>query len=124
VRILADLPPAEGKARAQANSDLPAVVTGTEYEGIDTMSPTTTLSGEDGEEWRLDPDAVTSSKDLDSSLPPTSAEKVTGPSVIVATNTVASDVVDTVKKFPGAFTTMMTEGQWLGQTPAEYIAMV
>jgi hypothetical protein len=76
VRSPADLPPAEGKARAGANSDLPVVVRENEYEEIDTMSPTTTLNDEDGEEWRFDPDAATisSGKNLDSSFL-TSTEK-------------------------------------------------
>jgi len=102
------------------------VVTENEYEDIETMSATTTLNDEDGEEWRFDPDAVTvsGSKNLDTSFPPTSTEKMTHPPVIDVTKRIASDVVDAVHKSSGAFVTMMTEGQWPGQTPAEYIAMV
>jgi hypothetical protein len=98
-----------------------------EYGDINTMSPTTTLNdedGEDGEEWRFDPDTVTvsSSKNLDSNLSPTGTENMThAPDV---TKDTASDVVHAVNKYSGAFITMMTEGEWPGQTPAQYIAMV
>lgn len=126
MRSPADLPPAEGKVRAGADSDLPVVFTDNECADIDKMRSTTTLHDEDGEEWRLDPDAATlsSSKNVDSGFPPTSTEKMTRPLVIDVTKKIASDVVDAVHKSSGAFVTMMTEGQWPGQTPAEYIAMV
>jgi hypothetical protein len=126
VRSPADLPPAEGKAQAVANLDLPVVITGNESQEIDTMSPTPTLDDEDGEEWRFDPNATTisSSKDLDSNLSPTSTEKMTHPPVVDIMEMVASNVMDAVHKSFGAFVTMMTKGQWPGQTPAEYIAMV
>ena len=87
------------------------------------MSPITTLNDEDGEEWRLDPDAVTvpSGKNQDGGF---STEKMTRAFVIDSTTKIASNVVDAVNKSSGAFMTMMAEGQWPGQTPAEYIAMV
>jgi len=102
------------------------VITGNDSQEFDTTSPTTTLDDEDGEEWRFDPDAATisSSKNLDSNFSPTSAEKTTHPPVVDLMKTVASNVMDAVNKSSGAFVTMMTQGQWPGQTPAEYIAMV
>ncbi len=126
MRSPVDLPPVEGKARAGPISDQPVVITENGSEEIGTTSPTTTFNDEDGEEWRFDPDAATvsSSKNLDSSSSPTSTEKMTGPPVVGITKMVASDVVGAVKKSAGDFLTMMTEGQWPGQTPAEYIAMV
>lgn len=126
VRSPADLPPVEGKARAGAISDLPVVITEDDFEEIGTMSPTTTLVDEDGEEWCFDPDAATvsSNKNLDSSLSPTSIEEMSNPPVADIAKMVASIVVDTAHKSAGAFVTMMTQGQWPGQTPAEYIATV
>ena len=90
------------------------------------MSPTTTLHDEDGEEWRVDPDAATvsSSKNLDSSFSPTSLEKMALPPVIDIMEMAYSNVIEAVHKCSGSFVTMMTQGQWPGQTPAEYIAMV
>lgn len=126
MRSPVDLPPAEGKARAGADTDLLVVATENEYEGIDAMSATTTLNDEDGEEWLLDPDAATlsSNKNVDSSSPPPNTEEITDPLVIEVTKKIASDIMHAVHKSSGAFITTMIEGQWPGQTPAEYIAMV
>ena len=126
MRSPVDLPPVEGKARAGTNSDLPVVITENGSEEMGTTSPTTTFNDEDGEEWRFDPDmaTVSSSKALDSSFSPTSIENIPNPPVLDITKMVASIVVDAVKKSAGDFVTMMTQGQWPGQTPAEYIAMV
>lgn len=102
------------------------VIIANEPQEIDTTSPNTTLNDEDGEEWRFDPDAATvsSSKNLDSSFSPTSLEKMTRPPVVDIMKMEYSNVIDAVYKSSGSFVTMMTQGQWPGQTPAEYIAMV
>jgi len=122
VRSPADLPPAEGKARAR----VPDLLVVNECDEIDTICSTTTLNDEDGEEWRFNTDAATvsSDKNLDSSFPPTGIEKMTRPPVVDITKITVPNVVDAVYKSVGAFMTMMTKGQWPGQTPAEYIAMV
>lgn len=126
MRSPVDLPPAEGKARARVGIDLSVVGTENQDERIATMSATTTLNDEDGEEWRFDPDAapLCSSENVATSFPPTGTEKSIGPLLIDVTKAIASDVVDAVHKSSGAFMTMMIEGQWPGQTPAEYIATV
>lgn len=126
MRSPVDLPPVEGKARAGANSDLPVVITENGSEEIGTTSPTTTFNDEDGEEWRFDLDvaAGSSSKNVDSSFSPTGIENMPNPPVVDIMKMVASIGVDAVKKSAGDFVTMMTQGQWPGQTPAEYIAMV
>lgn len=126
MRSPVDLPPAEGKARARVGIDLSVVGIENEDERIATMSATTTLNDEDGEEWRFDPDAAPlgSSENVATSFPPDGTEKPIGPLLIDVTKAIASDVVDAVHKSSGAFLTMMIEGQWPGQTPAEYIATV